>query len=255
MVSLVAAGLTFFSGFGLGTLLLPAFAVFFSIELAVAATAIVHLANNLFKLAFVARHAVWKVVLAFGVPAALLAFAGSMLLREVAGVEPLHVYSLAGYECTVTAAKLMIAVLMTAFALIEILPRFQKLSFDPKLLPLGGALSGFFGGLSGHQGALRTAFLLRSGLSKEAFVGSSAACSIIVDVSRLAIYGSAFFSSHLEAVGETGVERFVVIGVIAAFVGTFVGSRVLHKVTYKKVHEIVAVMLFCMAFALAIGVL
>jgi hypothetical protein len=43
--------LTFFSGFGLGSLLLPAFAVFFPIEVAVAATGVVHLANNLFKLA------------------------------------------------------------------------------------------------------------------------------------------------------------------------------------------------------------
>ena len=32
--------------------------------------------------------------------------------------------------------------------------------------------SGFFGGLSGMQGALRSAFLARAGLSKEAFVAS-----------------------------------------------------------------------------------
>ena len=29
------------------------------------------------------------------------------------------------------------------------------LEFDRRYLPLGGLLSGFFGGLSGHQGALR----------------------------------------------------------------------------------------------------
>ena len=52
VIGLVAFGvslLTLFSGFGLGTLLLPAFAVFFPIEVAVASTAIVHAANNLFK--------------------------------------------------------------------------------------------------------------------------------------------------------------------------------------------------------------
>ena len=38
IVALVAAGLTLFSGFGLGTLLLPAFALFFPIEIAVSAT-------------------------------------------------------------------------------------------------------------------------------------------------------------------------------------------------------------------------
>lgn len=42
MVAFVASGLTFVSGFGLGTLLLPAFALFFPAEHAVALTAVVH---------------------------------------------------------------------------------------------------------------------------------------------------------------------------------------------------------------------
>ena len=38
--SLIVAGLTLFSGFGLGTLLMPAFAIFFPVEVAIAATAL-----------------------------------------------------------------------------------------------------------------------------------------------------------------------------------------------------------------------
>ena len=49
-VALAAAGLTLFSGFGLGTLLLPALLLFFPPEMAVALTAIVHFLNNIFKL-------------------------------------------------------------------------------------------------------------------------------------------------------------------------------------------------------------
>lgn len=49
-VAFVASGLTFFSGFGLGTLLLPAFALFFTVEKAIALTAVVHFLNGLFKL-------------------------------------------------------------------------------------------------------------------------------------------------------------------------------------------------------------
>ena len=41
-VALCVSGLTMYSGFGLGTLLMPVFALFFPIEVAVAATAIVH---------------------------------------------------------------------------------------------------------------------------------------------------------------------------------------------------------------------
>jgi hypothetical protein len=51
------AVLTLFSGFGLGSLLLPVFALFFPLESAVAVTAIVHLCNNLFKVGLLGRHA------------------------------------------------------------------------------------------------------------------------------------------------------------------------------------------------------
>ena len=46
VASLLASALTLFSGFGLGTLLMPVVALFFPLELAIAMTAIVHLANN-----------------------------------------------------------------------------------------------------------------------------------------------------------------------------------------------------------------
>jgi len=41
----------------------------------------------------------------------------------------------------------------------KIIPTLKNLQFDSNKLYLGGALSGFFGGLSGHQGTLRSALL------------------------------------------------------------------------------------------------
>ncbi|GAB4339479.1 MAG: hypothetical protein Kow0010_27570 [Dehalococcoidia bacterium] len=54
LAALVAA-VALLSGFGLGTVLMPAFALFFPIEVAIAATGVVHLSNNLFKLVLVGR--------------------------------------------------------------------------------------------------------------------------------------------------------------------------------------------------------
>lgn len=73
-----ASVLTFFSGFGLGTVLLPAFAAFFSIELAVVMTAIVHLLNNHFKLMLVGKSAHWQTVFCFGLPAVVAALLGAI---------------------------------------------------------------------------------------------------------------------------------------------------------------------------------
>ena len=61
VVAFVVSGVTLFSGFGLGTVLMPTFALFFAVPVAVAATAVVHLANNCFKLVLVGRQADWPV--------------------------------------------------------------------------------------------------------------------------------------------------------------------------------------------------
>lgn len=50
LVCFGASILTFYSGFGLGTILLVVFALWFPIEQAIVMTAIVHFINNLFKL-------------------------------------------------------------------------------------------------------------------------------------------------------------------------------------------------------------
>ncbi|MDC3196988.1 TSUP family transporter, partial [Gammaproteobacteria bacterium] len=83
LAAFIASGLTLFSGFGLGTLLMPVVAVFFPLEVAVAMTAVVHLANNLFKLLLLGRGADARVLLRFGIPAVLFAWIGAALLVDL----------------------------------------------------------------------------------------------------------------------------------------------------------------------------
>jgi len=47
-------------------------------------------------------------------------------------------------------------------------------------------------GLSGHQGALRVAFLIRTGLGRDAFIGTSVASAVMVDLARLTVSGMGF---------------------------------------------------------------
>jgi uncharacterized protein len=56
LTAFLAAGVTLFSGFGLGTLLMPVFVLFIPIETAIALTAVVHLFNNLLKLILLGRY-------------------------------------------------------------------------------------------------------------------------------------------------------------------------------------------------------
>jgi hypothetical protein len=119
-VAFLASGLTFFSGFGLGTLLLPAFALFLPIQHAVALTAVVHFLNGLFKLALVGRHADVRVLLRFAVPAMVASFIGAALLVRLSGVPPLVTYSILGHTAEVTPLKLIVGVLLFVFALADV---------------------------------------------------------------------------------------------------------------------------------------
>lgn len=257
VVSLVVAALTLFSGFGLGTLLMPAFALFFPVPVAVAATAVVHLANNLFKVALVGRNADWKVVAKFAIPGAVAAIVGALLLTYMSGTSPLAEYTLGGRVHQITPLKLVIAVLIVGFAILELTPRFEKMAFPPKYIPLGGVLSGFFGGLSGHQGALRSAFLIRSGLPKEAFVGTNVVSAVVVDVTRLIVYGVALVGASFSTLSESGRSAWglVIAGTAAAFVGSFIGARLVKKVTMRTIQVIVGVMLLVLGLAFGAGLI
>lgn len=171
--------------------------IFFPVDLAIALTGVVHFFNNIFKLVLVGRHADKQVLLRFGIPAVVAAIIGSWLLLNIAEWEPLFTYQLGERVISVYPMKFIVSVLLMIFATIDLIPYFSKLQFDKNKLPLGGALSGFFGGLSGNQGALRSAFLIKAGLSKEAFVGTAVVVSTFVDFTRLSVYATRFTTSGL----------------------------------------------------------
>lgn len=254
-VALVSALLTLFSGFGLGSLLLPAFALFFPLEIAVAATAVVHLANNIFKLVLLGKYARAGIVLRFGVAAAAFAFLGAWILTQLTHSEPLIRYALGNGTRQVTPLGLVLGGLIALFALLELSPRVERLQFAARYLPLGGALSGFFGGLSGHQGALRAAFLAKSGLDRDAFLGTSVVCAVIVDCTRLTVYGASFFASRFEAVRDSGGHTLVAAATLAAFLGSFVGTRLVRKVTMHGLQRFIGFAMLVLAAAIAAGLI
>ncbi|MGN6399171.1 MAG: TSUP family transporter, partial [Flavisolibacter sp.] len=75
--------LTFFSGFGLGTILTPVFMLFFPVDLAIALTAVVHFFNNIVISIMMGKKADKKILLSFGIPAILFSLAGAWLLLNI----------------------------------------------------------------------------------------------------------------------------------------------------------------------------
>jgi hypothetical protein len=240
--------LTFFSGFGLGTILMPVFALFFPVEVAIALTGVVHFSNNLFKMALVGKHSNKKVLLRFGIPAIFASFAGAWLLMQISDFQPLFSYHLGDKQFEVTLVKLVIALLLLFFSMFEGIPRFQKIQFGKNKLMLGGILSGFFGGLAGIQGALRSAFLIKAGLSKEAYIATGVIIALLVDITRLSVYAERF---SLSGLNENVV--LIVAAVASAVVGAVIGKMLLQKITLGIIQIFVSVMLILISLALAAG--
>ena len=248
LIGFLTSGLTFFSGFGLGTLLLPAFIAFFPAEVAIGMTAIVHALNNLFKFSLIRRNIDGGVVVRFGIPAVIAAYLGAQLLGLLSDTQAEIRYALLSQEFVTTRINLVMGALIAFFAVAEIVPWLTRLTLDRRYLPVGGVLSGFFGGLSGHQGAFRSAFLLHSGLSKEAFIASGIAIALMVDTVRLSVYGVHLSGTTLES------NLWLIATVVAgAFAGSFLARRFMEKTTLQSVQILVSVLLFLVAGGLVTG--
>ena len=253
IVAALASALTLYSGFGLGTILLPAFALFFPAPVAVAATGVVHLLNSLFKGTLLRNRADWPTVLKFSLPAVPAAVAGAWLLAWLGDTPRLFEWAALGQRFGPTGAGLTIGLLMMLFASLELKKWFHALQAPPRLMPVGGMLTGFFGGLTGQQGAFRSMFLLRSGLPAERFIATGVMIAILVDLSRLTTYAASFSAAGLDPAGREGL--LVVVGTLSAFAGAYVATRRLERVTLGTVRYSVAALLFVIGAALATGVL
>lgn len=248
-VAFIASGLTLFSGFGLGTVLLPAFAVFFPLPVAVAATAVVHLANNLFKFALLGKHADPETIFHFGLPAMVSSLAGAAALLFISRMPPLFTYEAVGRSLDVTMVKLTVGSILILVSATELRPGSASISFDKRHMFLGGVLSGFFGGFAGMQGALRSAFLIRAGLSKEAFIATGVVAAVMVDIGRLGFYGAFGLIAPDQALPQMAV------GCLAAFLGAFLGAKLLKKVTLRFVRILVGVMLSMAGALMMVGLI
>ena len=250
IVALVASLLTFFSGFGLGTILTPVLVIFFPVDVAIALTGIVHLLNNFFKISLVGKQINWQVGIKFGAMAVIGAFVGAKLLLLLSTDTVLYSYQISQKTFAVTPIKLIIALLMIVFALFDTVPYLKNIRFSQNKLYPGGLISGFFGGLSGNQGALRSMFLLRCGLNKESFIATGILIACFVDVTRLSVY-----FTRLSSINIQNNLTLLISAVASAFAGAYIGSKLLKKITLTFVQYTATIMIILLALSLATGLL
>lgn len=245
-----ASLLTFFSGFGLGTLLLPFLTFFFPIEIAITYTALIHCLNNIWKMTLLRKSISFKVVLQFGLPAIGGAILGASLLVFLSDLEPIYSYELFEYSLSITIMKLLVGIILIIIGLNELTGILSIEKMATRYVFFGGLVSGFFGGLSGLQGAFRSYFLLNIGLDKFGFIASSATIALMVDFSRIAIYMASF--QKMIQVSQPILGTMIIF---SALLGVFTGNLLLEKVKMTSIHHFVSYLLIFFGLILSFGVI
>lgn len=230
----------------------PVFVLFFPLDLAIALTAIVHFLNNLFKLGLMGKFADRKVLLLFGIPALGFAALGAWCLDFMVDLPAWGSYQLGENTYEITPVKLIVSVLIFIFALQDIIPSWSFKKMKGKHLPIGGALSGFFGGLSGHQGALRSMFLLQLGMTKEAFIATGIIIACFIDTSRITIY---LLDGDLQQHFSTIDYKLLTAATLSAFLGAYLGKKVLKKITLRSLQLMVGILLIVFSIFMGLGIL
>jgi uncharacterized membrane protein YfcA len=230
LVPFLGALATFFTGFGLNTILVPVFLLYWDAPLAVLMAGMVHLSNNILKVALTARSINWNLFRNFGIPAIIFAFLGAFLLSKLNESASLYLEPIFGS-------------LLICFACLE----FFNWKFPIQGnwgMRIGGVLSGFFGGFSGHQGALRALFLSKLKIEPLVFVATTAVISLFVDLTRVSVYFSGSFLDKYEP------SIFIFLCVPSALLGTIVGRKYIQKVKHAKMSLIVGIALFVMGLTM-----
>ena len=228
IVTFGAAILTFFSGFGLGTILTPVMMIFFPTEVAIALTGVVHFSNNIFKFFLVGKNIDKKVLILFGLPSVIASFIGAYLLILIDSDIVIFSYNFFDKKIDIVLIKFLISILLIIFAIIDLIPQIKDLHFDKKYLPVGGFLSGFLEAFWKPR-CIKSAFLVKHRLEKSVFVATTVAISSLVDITRLSVYSTNFLNLNY--------SDFYQLGFLCRLCSCrfFCGNKLLKKVTIEQI--------------------
>jgi uncharacterized membrane protein YfcA len=229
LVALFSGATAAVVGFGIGSLLTPLLALRVGMPTAIAAIALPHAAATAVRFWRLRRAVDWSVVRRFGLLSATGGLAGALLYTR-----------LGGRSLTLALAGLLI--LTGVSGLTGLATRWSPARLAGAL----GLLSGFFGGLAGNQGGVRSAALLTFRLPPLTFVATATATALLVDVARTPVY--------LWRAGPTLVTLWLPLTLATAGVlgGTLLGERILLGMPTERFRRVVSLAVLAVGVVLLV---
>jgi uncharacterized membrane protein YfcA len=216
------------AGFGIGSVLTPAMSLTIDIKVAVAAAAIPHLAGSITRCWSLRAHIDRALLVRFGWTSVVGGLAGALLGAGTRS--PI---------LTIVFGALLVFVSASHLAGVA-----GRLRFGGNGAWIAGALSGFFGGLVGNQGGLRSAALMGFDLPRERFVATATLLAIAVDAARVPVY----LALHHRAL--SAISPLIVVATLGVLAGTCFGARVLRRCPEEPFRRVVAILLLALGVSM-----
>ena len=232
LVAAIAGGIATISGFGIGSLLTPLLAFKVGTGIAIAGVSMAHFFGTLLRFILWRKHVNKQLLLSFGLTSAVGGLIGALLHNVLFN----------------TILTIIFGLLLLFAGIMGLTGLSEKLRFRGAAAWIAGVLSGFFGGLVGNQGGIRSASMLGFKLNQKEFVATATAIALMVDVARMPVYIS-FQGKQLLDIWE-----LILIATIGVFIGTIAGSWVLIKIPEKLFKKVIsAIILLIGIFVLIHG--
>jgi uncharacterized membrane protein YfcA len=224
-------GVASVAGFGIGSLLTPVIAVTAGTKIAVAAVSIPHAIGTSIRLWRFRREVDWAIVRSFGITSAAGGLSGALLNTWAAS----------------RALEVVFGSLLVLAGTSQVSGYAKRWQIRGALAWLGGALSGFFGGLVGNQGGIRTAAMLGFDVDKRQFVATTTAVALLIDLARVPVYLA------VEAAQLARVWPTIALATIGVVAGTLFGETLLERVPERRFRTVVGLLLMLLGVWFLIG--
>lgn len=219
-------------GFGSSVFFVPIANFFLDFESVLGITALFHLASNLSKLGLFRGGIDRRLLLTLGVPSVLAAIAGG----------------LAGAWIPTQWLEIALAIFLVGLSGGLLWRPCWMLAPSGRNAMLAGLVSGGMAGLVGTGGAIRGLTLAAFDLPKTAFVATSAAIDMGVDLARAVVY---YRNGYLHAHDL----RYLPLLFVVAFVGTWLGRWLLARIPQAMFRRIALGLVFAIGWLTLWGAL
>ena len=219
------------AGFGIGSLLTPVIAAATGTKVAVAVVSIPHAIGTSIRFWRFRPDIDWTVVRSFGLTSAAGGLAGALL----------------NTWATSRALEIVFGCLLVLAGGSQVTGYAKRWRLRGMAAWLGGALSGFFGGLVGNQGGIRTASILGFEVNKRQFVATTTAVALLIDVARVPVYAV----TEIAAIAQ--MWRTIGVATIGVVIGTLFGERLLARVPEQSFRVVVGVLLLVLGVSFLAG--